>query len=250
MKPLLLQFRNQAFGFIREPMTSVFNLVVPFIIVMVQALAFGDEVIGEELPGYRVVDALGVNAGVMFTMIVGLFGLGVGLASMIESRVLAGSSLRPGGPGLVMSAYAAVLLIMVVLGWAISYLALLLGWKAKYPIAPVAALGVAALGIGLFLALGACIAALAGTPRSAQGICSAIFFPLLFLSGAIFPTTSFPTPLQMVARWLPGYRLTEALTPFWIEGQQIDVGSVIYLAIGLVVASILARLLLRRREDV
>ncbi|WP_165000916.1 MULTISPECIES: ABC transporter permease [Micrococcaceae] len=250
MKPFLLQFRNQSLGFVREPVASVFNLVVPFVIVMVQALAFGDEIIGDELPGYRVVDTLGVNAGVIFTMIVGLFGMGVGLASMIESRVLAGSSLRPGGPGLMMGAYAAVLLLMVLLGWTVSYLALKLGWQVKLPVAPLAALGVAALGVALFLALGVCIAALAGTPRGSQAICSVIFFPFLFLSGVLFPTTSFPQILREIAAWLPGYRLTEALAPFWIEGQDIDSGSVLYLAVVLVLAVILARVLMRRREDV
>lgn len=250
MTAFLLQLRNQFLGFVREPMAAVFNLVVPFIIVMVQALAFGTDLVGDILPEYRVVDTLGVNAGVMFTMIVGLFGMGVGLSSMIESRVLAGASLRPGGPGLVMLAYAVVLLLLVLLGWAASCLALVLGWQAKLPVAPLAALGVSMAGVGMFLALGTCVAAVAGTPRSAQGICSAVFFPMLFLSGAVFPITSFPETLQSVARWLPGYRLTEALAPLWIEGQKFDGASVAYLCVIFLAAAVLSRFLMRRREDV
>lgn len=250
MKPFLLQFRNQLLGFVREPVAATFNLAVPFMIVMVQALAYGDQVYSDGHTSYRIVDSLGVTTGVMFIMIIGLFGMGIGLASLIESRVLAGSSLRPGGPGLVMSAYAVVLLILVLLGWAASYLVLWLGWRATPPALPLAVLGVGALGIGVFLVLGICVAAVAGTPRSTQGVCSMVFFPLLFLSGAIFPVTTFPDALQALAVWLPGYRLMEALSPLWIEDQTIDGGSMLYLVVALVVSAVLARWLLRRRENV
>lgn len=250
MKPFALQIRNQLLGFVREPVAATFNLAVPFMIVIVQALAYGDQVYSDGHTRYRLVDTLGVTTGVMFIMIIGLFGMGIGLASLIESRVLAGSSLRPGGPGLVMSAYALVLLVLVLLGWAISYLVLWLGWRATPPALPLAVLGVATLGIAVFLVLGVCIAAVAGTPRSTQGVCSMVFFPLLFLSGAIFPISTFPDALRAVAVWLPGYRLMEALSPLWADGQRTDLGSVLYLVAALVLAAILAHWLLRRREDV
>lgn len=250
MRPLLLQFRNQALGFVREPSAAIFNILVPFVIVLIQALAFGDERIGKDLPGYRIVDALAVNAGVMFTMIVGLFGMGVGLASMIEARTLAGASVRPGGPGLMLGAYALVLLVMVLLGWSASYLALRLGWEARWPSNPLAVVPLMALSVLLFLMLGACIAAITGTPRSAQGVCSALFFPLLFLSGAVFPITEFPGPLQAVARWLPGYRVSELLAPVWVEGQPFDWLSLLYVVVAAAVAALAARHFLARREDV
>ncbi|WP_103061981.1 ABC transporter permease [Actinomyces qiguomingii] len=149
-----------------------------------------------------------------------------------------------------MSAYALVLLVLVLLGWAFSYLVLWLGWRATPPALPLAVLGVATLGIVVFLVLGICVAAVAGTPRSTQGVCSMVFFPLLFLSGAIFPISAFPDALQAVAVWLPGYRLMEALLPLWTGDRSFDPGSVLYLVIALVVAVVLARRLLRRREDV
>lgn len=250
MRPLLLQFRNQAVGFVREPSAAVFNLLVPFLIVVIQAVAFGNDKIGATLPGYRIVDALAVNSGVMFTMIIGLFGMGVGLASMIEARTLAGASVRPYGAGLVLAAYAFVLLVMVLIGWAASYVVLRLGWEARWPSNPVAAVPLIALCVAMFLLLGACVAAVSGTPRSAQGICSAAFFPLLFLSGAVFPVDDFPAPLRSVAAWLPGYRVNELLAPVWVEGQPFDWVSLIYVTVLLVVAAFSARYLLARREDV
>jgi ABC-2 type transport system permease protein len=250
MRPLLLQLRNQALGFLREPTVAVFNILVPFSIVLVQALAFGDDLIGDDLPGYRIVDALPVNAGVIFTMIVGLFGMGVGLASMIESRTLAGSSLRPRGAGTVLLAYGLVLLVMSMSGWLLSVLALALGWQIKAPSSPVVAVLAMSAGVAMFLSLGALIAALSGTPRSAQGVCSAIFFPLLFLSGAVFPVDTYPAALIAVARWLPGYRFNELLAPTWIAGQDFDWVSLTYCLIATVVFAILATRSLGRREDV
>ncbi|MBT1018803.1 ABC transporter permease, partial [Canibacter sp. lx-72] len=195
MKPFMMQFKNQALGFVREPAAAVFNILVPFIIVLTQAVAFGAEEIGSSLPGYRVVDALAVNAGVMFTMIIGLFGMGVGLSSMIEARTIAGASLRPYGADLVLRAYALALLLMVLLGWLAAYLVLRIGWEARLPSHPFAAVLVMALSVAMFLMIGACVAVMVGTPRSAQGVCSVVFFPLLFLSGVVFPIDVFPAPL-------------------------------------------------------
>ncbi|MDN5892923.1 MAG: ABC transporter permease [Nocardioides sp.] len=250
MRSFLLLFRNQALGFIREPAAAVFNLLVPFVIVVIQALALGTQQIGNDLPGYRVVDALPVNAGVMFGIIVGLFGMGVGLASMIESRALAGFSLRPGGVKMILLAYGLVLLVMVLLGWIFSCLALWLGWDIRAPDHAAVAVLVLLLGVCVFLALGACIAAVTGSPRGAQGVCSAVFFPLLFLSGAVFPVDTFPSALERVSSWLPGYRFSELLAPTWVEGQSFDWVSLAYLVVMLVVASFLAQRLLFRREDV
>ncbi len=182
MNSLLLQFRNQALGFIREPSAAIFNVLVPFLITLLQAFAFGEEQLGASLPGYRVVDVLAINAGVMFTMIIGLFGMGIGLSSMIEVRALAGASLRPHGAGLLLSAYALVLLFMVLIGWSLSYLVLRIVWQAELPNKPFIAILVIIISVAMYLMLGACIASLGGTPRSTQGICSAIFFPMLFLS--------------------------------------------------------------------
>lgn len=250
MTAFLYQFRNQALGFIREPAAAVFNLFVPFVIVMIQAIAFGDEVIGDALPGYRVVDALPVNAGIMFTMIIGLFGMGVGLSSMIEARTLAGASLRPGGAGLVLQSYALVLLLMVLLGWAMSYGALWLGWSVRAPSHPWLVLPVSAVCVAMFLLLGACIGAVSGTPRGAQVICSVAFFPLLFLSGAVFPIDTFPDVVRHFAYWLPGYRVSELIAPVWVEGQSFDWTSLVYVLIVSAGAGFGVRVLLRRREDV
>ncbi|MBT1035977.1 ABC transporter permease, partial [Canibacter sp. lx-45] len=94
------------------------------------------------------------------------------------------------------------------------------------------------------------VAVMVGTPRSAQGVCSVVFFPLLFLSGVVFPIDVFPAPLQALACWLPGYRVSELLASAWVEGQVFDWWSLAYVIVVLIIAMFTAKWLLARREDV
>lgn len=51
--------------------------------------------------------------------------------------------------------------------------------------------------------LGLLIASLCRTVKSANLVCSIVYFPMLFLSGATIPFEIFPKPLQTVAGFLP-----------------------------------------------
>lgn len=245
----LLQVRNQLVGFIREPAAFVFNLLVPLFIVLVEALAFGEsEASGSGIPGLRVVDVLPSMAGVMFVMIIGLFGISVGLSSMIESRTFAGASLRPGGVVLVISSYAVVLLVLIMCGMGIATTVLMLGWGAPGPANLLGVTGVLLLSSIALLTVGSVISGLVPSPRSAQGICSAIFFPLLFFSGAVFPLDSFPDVLQQIGRCLPGYHVAELASATWLPNQPFPVVSLIYTAVLALVAALATRWVFAKRE--
>lgn len=246
----LLLTRNLTLGFVREPAAALFNLAVPFFIILVQAVAYGDELVGKDLPGYRVADVLPISAAVIFIMIIGIFGMSVGLASMIESRALAGSRLRPGGVGALLTSYGVVLIVLTLAGLALATLTLALGWQIKVPARPLAILPISLVGSVVFIAAGACIASSSGSPRSAQGVASGIFFPLLFLSGVMFPLDDFPATLRQIADALPGKHLADALTYTWIPTEPVPWASLAYL-VGFAAANTwLAIRLLRRREDV
>lgn len=246
-----IQFRNHLFAFIREPAAFVFNMIIPLFIVLAEAFAIGQTPIyATELTNLRVVDTLSVMSGIMYVMIVGLFGMSIGLSSMQESRALAGASLRPGGMCLVLSSYAACLLAMMVIGMSVAVAVLTLGWQVIAP----AHLGLFVitmmLSAVLFLLIGAAIAGMVPSPRSAQGICSAFFFPLLFLSGAIFPLDSFPELLQRIATALPGFHVSELAFSAWLQGQPFPWPSLWYVLIGIVVIGGLNVVVYRRREGV
>ncbi len=74
------------------------------------------------------------------------------------------------------------------------------------------------LGSLVFIALGYVIASFASTEDSANGMVSAVQFPLMFLSGTFFPIDAMPDALRTVARALPLTYLGDALRQVMVEG--------------------------------
>jgi ABC-2 type transport system permease protein len=89
--------------------------------------------------------------------------------------------------------------------------------------------GLAILGSLAFTSLGYVIASMAKTEDAANGMTSAVQFPLMFLSGTFFPIAAMPDVLQSVARFLPLTYLSDAL-------RQVMVGGAAYAPLGVCVA--------------
>lgn len=247
-----LLVRNQLLGFLREPSAAVFNLAVPFFIIVVQAFAYGGQqarATDGALLHLRVVDLLAVNAATLYVMMIGLFGMGIGLASMVESRTLSTFKLRPGGLASAITSYGSVLLILTVVGLLASVAALAMGWQIVFDGRPVALVAILLAAIAMFLALGACVAGLSGSPRSAQGIASALFFPMLFLSGATYPIEGYPAALRVIAALLPGRHAFVLLSFGWVRSEEFPWASAAYVATACLVLPLLAGWLFSRRED-
>ena len=71
--------------------------------------------------------------------------------------------------------------------------------------------GLAALGAVAFTSLGYVIASFAKTEDAANGMTSAVQFPLMFLSGTFWPIAIMPVPLQAVAHVMPLTYLSDAM---------------------------------------
>ena len=74
------------------------------------------------------------------------------------------------------------------------------------------------LGSLAFIALGYVIASFAATEDAANGMTSAVQFPLMFLSGTFFPLDSMPEALRTVARALPLTYLGDGLRQVMVDG--------------------------------
>jgi ABC-2 type transport system permease protein len=85
--------------------------------------------------------------------------------------------------------------------------------SALLPMVPAILLG------GLsFLAVGFVLAGLMPTPRTAQAVGMALFFPMLFLSGAAMPRQIMPETVRQVAEFLPLTHVVKLLEDLWFEG--------------------------------
>jgi ABC-2 type transport system permease protein len=69
-----------------------------------------------------------------------------------------------------------------------------------------------------FIALGYVIASFAATEDAANGMTSAVQFPLMFLSGTFFPIDSMPDALKTIARALPLTYLGDGLRQVMVDG--------------------------------
>ena len=69
-----------------------------------------------------------------------------------------------------------------------------------------------------FIALGYVIASFADTEDAANGMTSAVQFPLMFLSGTFFPIDAMPDALKTVARVLPLTYLGDGLRQVMVDG--------------------------------
>lgn len=74
------------------------------------------------------------------------------------------------------------------------------------------------LGTLAFIALGYVIASFASTEDAANGMTSAVQFPLMFLSGTFFPIDAMPDFLKVVARALPLTYLSDGLRQVMVAG--------------------------------
>ena len=243
------QLRIQTLGFLREPAAAVFNLIVPFMIIVFQALAFGDELVGDDLPGYRVADLLPLTASLMYAMTLGLFGVSIGLSSMVESRTLAGCRLRKGGVSTVVTSYIVVLFGLLFVGIAFAAVFSKVVWDVIDPARPLIVVVALLIAAAPLYALGAAIASVVGSPRSAQAVASAVFFPTLFLSGAIFPLDSLAPGLQNFARALPGYHSYEVLAYGYLPEENLPWASFAYLVVTVALFIAVAANRFSRRED-
>ena len=76
----------------------------------------------------------------------------------------------------------------------------------------------AMLGAIAFISLGYVIASFAKTEDAANGMTSAVQFPLMFLSGTFFPLAALDPSLQTIARFLPLTYLSDALRQVMVNG--------------------------------
>jgi ABC-2 type transport system permease protein len=85
-------------------------------------------------------------------------------------------------------------------------------------VAPVALLPAFLLASAGIMSLGAMIAAVAKTARTAQAVGMAIYFPMLFLSGSAFPRAMMPEGVRRISNLLPLSHANELLSGLWLEG--------------------------------
>lgn len=155
-----------------------------------------------------------VGIAIQNIMSAGLNGDAAWLAGMRDRGVLTRLRVAPLPSAVLVAAYVAVRLGLVLVQSAliVGVAAAVLGARpAAAGVGPAVAAGL--LGAVVFLLIGQAVAAVTPTASAANAVAGMLFFPLLFLSDLVIDAALFPAWLAAVARWLPAAMLVDLIRP-------------------------------------
>jgi ABC-2 type transport system permease protein len=209
------QFRFERKLFWRNPSAAFFNFLLPLLLLVLVASAFGsdEDVLEVLVPG---VAGMGVLA-TTFTA------LAFNLTLLRDDGVLK----RIRGTPIPAGAYLAGLLgsaalnafLQVALVVAIGHLV----FGVEWPQDPLLLAGFTALGVVCFASLGIAFSHLIPNEDAAPAYTNAVFLPLIFISGVFYSADNLPNVLLGIAEALPLKHLVDGLSHAMIGGGS-DIG--------------------------
>ncbi len=191
-----------------------FNYMFPLIFFVVFAQAMH----GDRGNGMTQVLTMVVIIGVLGN---GLFGAGVRAVQERESNVLRRYKVTPITP-------APILIAATIVGWilfmpfvVLMFCAAHFGYGMPWPERMGSIFVFVSLAIVAFRSIGMILAAVANSMQESQILVQLIYLPMLFLSGATFPTSMFPRWLLTVTQFLPATYLVSGLEAMMLRQENL-----------------------------
>jgi ABC-2 type transport system permease protein len=237
IKQLLKLTRVEALLMLREPMATFFILIFPLLVLFVFGSVFGNE----PFPG-STLGAVDIATPGYMAMTIGttaLMYIPVAFATYREQGVLRRLRATPLRPAELLGAQLIVRLAVTLIGIIGLVVAARLFYGLKLPEAPLGLIAAFLLSSLSFFAVGTVLASLAATPRVAQAIGTAIYFPMMFLSGAAFPREIMPETVRTISDFLPLTHVTILISDLWF-GQGWNLTSLAVLTGMLVIGGVAA----------
>jgi ABC-2 type transport system permease protein len=216
MRPFVTLARVEFLLLMREPAAVAFTLGLPLVLL---ALNGGDGNRPDpDLGGHGLIDLLlpGYLVYVMATSAV--MALPETLADYRDRGILRRLRVSPLRPWQIIGAHAVTHVAMIVVGLVLLALVggLAFGLRAPAGWAPtILAVAVAAASV---LATGFVLGSVLPTVRTTQAVAAALYFPAIFISGAVFPREAQPEFAQRIGDFLPLTYAVEAIRAAWTDG--------------------------------
>jgi ABC-2 type transport system permease protein len=204
--------------FAREPLTVVFVLVLPVVILYVLNGVFGSQPDPGVWEGHSPVDFYTAAYVALVVATIGVLSLPVHLAGYRERGVLRrfrASALRP---WTLVGAHVLVAFVTGVMGSVLLTAVSALGYDATLPRDWLGVVGAFLLVSLAFAALGALLGLLLPTARAAQGAGVLLFFVFLMLGGAGPPREVLPSAMMRVSDLTPLTYAARLLRAPWLGG--------------------------------
>ncbi|WIX98516.1 ABC transporter permease [Amycolatopsis mongoliensis] len=235
--------------FLREPITVVFTLALPPLVLYVLAQVFGNapDPAGRVYGGAGPVDYYTPAYIGLVIVSLGVIGLPVHLASYRERGVLRRFQAARMPAYAILVAQLAVLFAAVLAGSALLLILARLSFHVHWP-ASWWGVGLAVvLGTLTFAAIGVLLGAVLPTARAAQGIGVLLWFLMMMISGAGPPPEVLGPVLRRIGDFTPLKPLRVAIQDPWL-GHGVNWTQMLVLFALLVVCAALSAMALRRRD--
>jgi ABC-2 type transport system permease protein len=194
--------------YLREPSAAFFTVVFPLLLLFIFGGIFGNEP-SESLGGHGLVDLSVPGYIAMIMGTIGLLSIPVVIATYRENGVLRRFRATPLQSSVILASQVAVSLIMMVISTILLVVAARFIFDLTIPTAVFSLIIAITLASVSFFTLGFVLSGLVPSSRAATAVGMAVFFPMLFLSGAAMPRALFPDFMMTVSEFLP---LTHAIT--------------------------------------
>ena len=199
---------------LREPVGTFFTLIFPLLLLFLFGSIYGNEP-SEFLGGRGNVDNSVPGYMAMILGTTGMIGLPIALSVYRENGVLRRMRAAPITPGLILGSQVVANLIIALIGMVFLVVAGIFVYNLILPSAPIAVLLAVILSGLSFLSVGFVLASLAPTATAAQAIGMALFFPMMFLSGAALPRQLLPDALVNFSQFLPLTHVVNLIQDLW-----------------------------------
>ena len=237
MKSLLTLTRVETALLAREPAAVAFTLLLPLILLAINGSAGNEPT--ERFGGAGAVDVLMAGYLVYVMATSAIMGLAETLADYRDRGILRRMRITPLRPWQILGSHAATHLAMSGVG---SVLLIGVGMVA-YDLNPPASVPAALLGLlaaaACLIAIGFLLGALLPSVRTTQAVAAAIYFPAIFVSGALFPREMLPGLAQRLGDFLPMTYAVRVIREGWIAGT-VDEVALAVLAGTTLVATVVA----------
>lgn len=202
---------------LREPVGVFFTLAFPLMLLFIFGSIYGNEP-SDYLGGHGSIDISVPGYIGMIIGTIGMLSLPIALSTYREQGILRRLQATPLPSSIILWSQVAVNVIMTLFGASMLVIAGFVVYDLSVPQASFGLLLAVILSGFSFLAVGFVLAGMLPTARSAQAVGMALFYPMLFLSGAAMPRQVMPEGVQKFSELLPLTHVVKLLEGLWLDG--------------------------------
>jgi ABC-2 type transport system permease protein len=237
MSALIALTRVETALLMREPTAVLFTLLLPLILLVLNGS--GGNAPNPMFGGAGFVDVLMAGLLVYVMATSAIMSMAETLADYRDRGILRRMRITPLKAWQILGSHACTHLAMSIVGAALLIVVGLVGFDLN-PAASWSATVLAVLVSAVSLiSLGFLLGALLPSVRTTQAVAAAIYFPAIFVSGALFPEEVLPPFAETIGDVLPMTYAVQAIRQAWIAGT-VDGGALLVLAGTTVVATAVA----------